>query len=144
MTDTCWHCGEPVADEDSAQEEVVELPTGDGWAAVHANGCPKERLPKLLEEYREVKALLDYAQGEVDRVKAAIDQALGSAAQLTLGGFEIRRVDGTLMRKWDNRQLNALLYTLRQTENDELADTIEACRFEEPRRGYLRIGEVKR
>ncbi len=63
MTDTCWHCGEPVADEDYAQEEVVELPTGDGWAAVHANGCPKERLPKLVEEYREAKALLDYAQG---------------------------------------------------------------------------------
>lgn len=144
MTDRCWHCGEPVADEDYAQEEVIELPTGDGWAAVHANGCPKERLPKLVEEYREVKALLDYAQGEVDRVKAAIDQALGSTGQMVMGGYEIRRVEGTLMRKWDNRQLNALLYTLRQTENDELADTIEACRFEEPRRGYLRIGEVKR
>ncbi len=80
----------------------------------------------------------------MDRVKAAIDQALGSTEQLVLGGFEIRRVEGTLTRKWDNRRLNDLLYTLRQTENDELADTIEACRFEEPRRGYLRIGEVKR
>ncbi len=112
----CWHCGE----ED----------------------CPKAGLLTLVEEYREVKALLDYAQGEVDRVKAAIDQALGSATQLVLSGYEIRRVEGTLTRKWDNRRLNELLYTLRQTENDELADTIEACRFEEPRRGYPRIGKA--
>ncbi len=115
---SCWHCG----DED----------------------CPKAGLPSLMEEYREVKALLDYAQGEVDRLKAAIDQALGSTDQMVMSGYEIRRVEGTMMRKWDNRSLITLLYALRQTENDELADTIEACCFEEPRRSYLRIGEVKR
>ncbi len=113
---SCWHCG----DED----------------------CPKAGLPSLIEDYREVKALLDYAQGEVERVKTAIDQALGSTGQMVLDGYEVRRVEGTLMRKWDNRQLNDLLYTLRQTENHDLADAIEGCRFEEPRRGYLRIGKA--
>ena len=114
--DASWNCSAPAEADES---------------------CPKAALPALIEEYREVKALLDFAQGEVDRVKAAIDQALGAATQLVLGGYEIRRVEGTVTKKWDNRSLNALLYTLRQTENDELADTIEACRFEEPRRGYV-------
>ena len=142
MTDTCWHCGEPVADEDYAQEDVVQLPTGDGWAAVHATGCPKERLPKLVKEYREVKAVLDDAQGEVDRVKTAIDQALGSTGQMVLGGYDLRRVEGSLQDKWNNKQLNDLVYALRLTANNELADAIAACKFEEPRRGYLRIGKA--
>ncbi len=120
--DARWHDAPPAAEADES--------------------CPKAALPILIEEYREVKALLDYAQGEVDRIKTEIDQALGSATQLVLGGFEIRRVEGTLTRKWDNRRLNDLLYVLRQTDNHDLAETIEACRFEEPRRGYLRIGKA--
>ena len=122
--DARWHDAPPAAEVDDS--------------------CPKAALPALIEEYREVKALLDYAQGEVDRVKTAIYQALGTTSQMVMGGYELRRVEGTLMRKWDNRRLNDLLFVLRQTDNHDLAETIEACRFEEPRRGYLRIGEVKR
>ncbi len=118
--DARWHDAPPAAEADES--------------------CPKTALPALIEEYREVKALLDNAQSEVDRVKAAIDQALGSTGQMVLGGYDLRRVEGSLQVKWNNKQLNDLVYALRLTANNELADAIAACKFEEPRRGYLRIG----
>ena len=136
----CWHCGEEIEADDEAQEEVVDLPTG-GWAFVHVE-CPK-KLPALTLQYREAKARLEYAQGEVDRIKGAIDLALGAREGFVACGLEVRRVPGTLTKKWDNASLNALVYTLRQTDKIDLAEAIVACRFEEPRRGYLRIGPVK-
>ncbi len=138
--DICWHCGEDIHEDDCAQEEVVDLPTGDGWATVHANGCPKDRLPILTLQYREAKARADLAGAEVERIKCEIDRALGARALLAVGGYELRRVEGALLKKWDNRLLNDLLYALRHTGNAELAEAIAACRTEEPRRGYLRIG----
>jgi hypothetical protein len=137
----CFHCGEEIEPDDEAQEEVVDLPTGDGWAFVHVE-CPK-KLPALTLQYREAKARADLASAEVERVKCAIDRALGARALLAVGGYELRRVEGTLLKKWDNRLLNDLLYALRHTGNEELAEAIAACRTEEPRRGYLRIGPAK-
>ncbi len=137
----CWHCGEDIEPDDEAEELVVDLPTGDGWAFVHVE-CPK-RLPALTLQYREAKARADLAGAEVERLKCAIDRALGARALLAVGGYELRRVEGALLKKWDNRLLNDLLYALRQTGNEELAEAIAACGTEEPRRGYLRIGHTK-
>ncbi len=120
--DARWHDAPPAAEADDS--------------------CPKARLPMLVAQYSEAKARADLAVAEVDRLKTEIDEALGQTGQLIVGGYELRRVEGTLMRKWDNRQLNDLLFALRQTENHDLAETIEACRIEEPRRGYLRIGKA--
>ncbi len=141
--DICFHCGEEIHEDDYAQEEVVDLPTGDGWAPVHANGCPKDRLPALTLQYREAKARADLAGADVERIKCEIDLALGARALMTVGGYELRRVEGSLMRKWENRLLNDLIYALRHSDNAELAEAIVACRTEEPRRGYLRIGHTK-
>ena len=137
----CFHCGEEIELEDEAEELVVELPTGDGWAFVHVE-CPKT-LAALTLQYREAKAMADLASADVERIKCAIDRALGARALLAVGGYELRRVEGSLLKKWDNRLLNDLLYALRQTGNEELAEAIAKCKVEEPRRGYLRIGPVK-
>jgi len=137
----CWHCGEEIEPDDEAQEEVVDLPTGDGWAFVHVE-CPKT-LSVLTLQYREAKARADLASAKVERIKCEIDRALGARALLAVGGYELRRVEGSLLKKWDNRLLNDLLYALRQTGNEELAEAIAKCKVEEPRRGYLRIGPVK-
>jgi len=136
----CWHCGEEIEAEDEAQEEVVDLPTG-GWAFVHVE-CPKT-LSALTLQYREAKARADLASADVERIKCAIDRALGARALLAVGGYELRRVEATLLKKWHNRLLNDLLYALRHTGNAELAEAIAACRTEEPRKGYLRIGAVR-
>ncbi len=137
----CWHCGEEIEAEDEAQEMVLSLPDNDHWAFVHVE-CPKT-LSVLALQYREAKAHAELAAAEVDRVKCEIDAALGARALMTVGGYELRRVEGTLLKKWDNRLLNDLLYALRHSGNAELAEAIAACRTEEPRRGYLRIGSVK-
>ncbi len=135
----CWHCGEEIEAEDEAQEMV--LTDNDHWAFVHVE-CPKT-LSALTLQYREAKARADLAGADVERIKCAIDLALGARALLAVGGYELRRVEGSLLKKWDNRLLNDLLYALRHTGNEELAEAIAACRTEEPRRGYLRIGHTK-
>lgn len=102
-----------------------------------------KEISALLKKYNKAKAAEQKAAEQANAIKEEIAALMTDADVIQISGMEVARVAPSVTHRWDDKALERLCYTLRQTENGELADTIWQNRKEGERAGYVRIAAVR-
>lgn len=96
----------------------------------------------LLSDLAEIESEYGPLSAERDRKRQALAIALErcEGRKVALEGFGLARLqEPALVKQWNTERLAHLCAWLRETERDELAEMIEACREETTRAGGLRV-----
>lgn len=101
----------------------------------------------LLSDLAEIESEITPLEAQRKRAREALTVALErcDGRRIALEGYGTARLaEPAMVKQWNTERLRRLCDWLRETERDEIADMIEACREEAPRAGGLRVEKEPR
>lgn len=96
----------------------------------------------LFSDLAEIDSELQPLQAQRERKREALAIALQRCEhrRVALEGYGVARLaEPAMVKQWNTERLNRLCAWLRETDRDEVADMIEACRETTTRAGGLRV-----
>lgn len=103
---------------------------------------PTEAARCLLLDLGEVEDDIKPLEAQRKQIRDALSTVLEKCEnrRFTINGYATARLaEPAMVKRWNEARLAALCNWLRETERDEVAEMIEACREETPRAGGLRV-----
>lgn len=96
----------------------------------------------LLIDLAETESELQPLQTQRDALRAMLTTVLAECEgrRVVLDGYGTARLaDAAMVKRWNDQRLAHLCAWLRETDREEIAEMIEACREAQPRAGGLRV-----